>query len=200
MSPDNSPIDLTPSIVAYLTDRAIRTAVDSLLQFKISNMPPGLAVHELGEYLPARAAAELTRYEYAQALHRAWWEVWGSKVDSLWVSPDLDALQSAEQVVTVEGVWKDKWFSLYQERGSTFLYTFVEFNPEAVSIGYSLEDDVAPLLKEAIGPFVWHEDGNYEGWFVATWPMSIARPDFDWVGVQAAASAALMQVEAYFPR
>jgi hypothetical protein len=198
MTPDNSPIDLNPSVVAYLTDRAIRTAVDSLLQFKISNMPPGLAVGELGEYFPARAEAELTRYEYAEALHRLWWEVWGSKIDPLWVSPDIDALVSAEQVVTIEAMWHDKWFSIYQERGNTFLYSFVEFTPEAVSIGYSLEDDVVPLLKEGHGPFVWHEGGNYEGWLVATWPMSIARADFDWMGVRAAASAALKQVEACF--
>ncbi len=198
MTPDNSAIDLSPSVFAYLTDRAIRTAIDSLLQFKISNMPPGLAVAELADYLPARAAAELTRYEYAQTLHRVWQEVWGSKIAPMWVSPDVDALVSAKQVVTVEGMWTDKWFSLYQERDNTFLYTFVEFDPEAVSMGYSLENDITPLLKEDIGPFRWHDEGNYDGWFVAKWRRSIASPDFDWIGLHAAASAALKQVEAYF--
>lgn len=64
------------SVSAYLFDPVVRTGVDALLAVEADDLPTGLEWGVLQDYLAARTAAELTRYEWSIMVHRLWAMAW----------------------------------------------------------------------------------------------------------------------------
>lgn len=195
MIPDNNRYDLPPSVVAYLSDPAIRTSVDALLEVKTDATPPGLALGELGEYLSARAAAEVTRHEYASSMYLMWREVWASKIPRGWQPADLAQLAAEGYSTSPADIWDESWFAAWHERPGYILYTFVSFGHDEFLIGVSLEDKEEELIGSDFGAFIRHKAGDYEGWFVAHWPYAPSDPAFDLSAINLEAQKAVAHIE-----
>ncbi len=157
-------IAVPPSVEAYLTDPAVRAGVDALIGIKPTALPAGLERPELADYFAARAAAELTKFEWAFMLHRLWDATWGAAIGASWVPSSFDdLLVEPFAAVTPHSCWNDGWFSAIHNRAGHQLYTFVSVAPTATVIGFSLENDEGPLLQNLDG-FEWHDTGAWKGW------------------------------------
>ena len=158
---------LPATVAAYLQDPAVRAAVDALLEVRASVLPPGLEWEELDTYYRARGGAELTRHDMAHLLRQLWKEIWGRQISSQWRPAPLEELVEAELAVTPNQIWEEKSFSVYHSRESSFLYTNVRLEPNALSIAFYIGDENdEDLLIDDSGPFLWRDDEIWPGWWV----------------------------------
>jgi hypothetical protein len=145
MSPTGTSLILPESFKAYLRDRHIRVGVDSLLTIRDNNIPHELQWHDLGKYLAARAAAELTRHEFSVALYQIWEQVW-HPVFARWLQPHDPVLSKEEgEYVTPADCWINKEFT-YWLSGDNGLW---------VGTGIGFDED------EAILSVVWDCEADY---------------------------------------
>lgn len=191
---NEQPFDMPLSVRSYLTDSAVRAGVEALLAVPANTVPEGLEWEELGDYLAARTAAELTRFEWAIMIRQLWEWIWTDLEIESWKPGDVKEMADEGQTVTPALCWEEKSFSLWHEHGKRFLYTGVTITRKSTQVGFSLEDAKAPLLKGDDAQFAWTDDGNWNGWFVATVPGTPADPDFDLGQLRRLAGLALERV------
>lgn len=155
--------DLPKSVTSYLADPATRAGVDALLAVEAHSLPPEIEWDELGDYFAARAVAELTRAEFAVALHALWRTVWGVVIPRTWRMPDPEDLVEEGQSVSTGEIWEGKAFSLYHDRGDLALFTLVGLHRRRLTVAFSLERKEKPQIRGDLGGFTWRDDSNWEG-------------------------------------
>lgn len=186
--------ELPATVRAYLTDPAIRTGVDALLEIRPEDIPPDLRLDEMADYLTARAAAELTKFDWATALHNLWASTWQAALNPAWRPASLEILIAEEFAIAPQACWDGNSFSFYHVRGIHRLYTAVSFDRYQTQIAFSFETEEMALASAPFGDFVWREDDDWTGWLVMTLPFSPAHPDFRIAELDRAVQAALAVV------
>ncbi|HEV2568342.1 hypothetical protein [Sphingomonas sp.] len=154
---------LPESVRTYLEETGVRVAVDALLAIRPARLPADLTLAELPDYVAARAQAELTRWEFAQACLDLWSSIWSPLLEEWQAGPLSAMLASGLNAVTPEAIWNESGLNVWHHRGDLFLYTAVELTPEATTIAFGLERDDEPLLTEMPG-FNWRNDEDSESW------------------------------------
>lgn len=185
--------ELPASVMAYLSTAAVRSGVDALLAVEADALPDGLEWPELGDYLAARAAAELTRSEWAVMIQRLWREVWASIERDGWRPAPLEEMVENENAVTPETCWKRQRFSVWHTRGRQMLFTAVRATRSTTQIAFSLEARRV-LIREDGGEFTWTDTSDWDGWQVATIRCSPASPEFDLEALRTLSQQALRRV------
>jgi hypothetical protein len=169
--------ELPATVRAYLADPAMRSAVDALLETRSGSLPSGLRLNELADYLAARAAAELTKYDWSISMHALWAVTWGAALDAAWRPATIDEALDEEFAITPDSCWNEGSFAFRHRRGAHTFFTAVAFDHDQTQIAFSVETANDVLVTEAEG-FAWLEDGDWTGWLVATIPYSPAHPGF----------------------
>ncbi|WP_380784906.1 hypothetical protein [Sphingomonas sp. R86521] len=170
--------DVPATVNAYLTDPAMRAAVDALLEARPGSLPAGLRLNELADYLAARAAAELTKYDWAIAMHALWDATWGAGLGPAWRPATIDEALDEEFAITPESCWNEGSFAFRHVRGLHTFFSAVAFDQSQTQLAFSVETADEALATEGGGGFVWMEDEDWTGWLVTTIPRSPAHPDF----------------------
>ena len=166
MTDDRRAPPLPETTAAYLTDPATRAAVDALLAVDADTLPPEIEWNEMGDYFAARAVAELTRAEFALAMHRLWAQVWEPAIPAGWSLPRPDELDEAGQGVSTGVIWDEKVFYVYHRRDGRELYTLVGLDRRQVTIAFSLEQRDKALIKGGLDGFTWRDDGQWPSWML----------------------------------
>lgn len=191
---------LPNSVSAYLTDAATRAAVDALLAVDAESLPPEIEWKELGDYYAARAVAELTRAEFAIALHALWRKIWGPAISAGWAMPEPQELVEEGQGVSPGSIWEGKSFSLYHNRGESSLFTLVGLHRRRITIAFALERRGRPQIKGELGSFAWRDDANWDCWMLhsnGVTPGSDGKLNFS--ELRTAADLAIAAVEGVLP-
>ena len=81
------PFTIPECYLAYCTDRAVRTAVDYILESKTPGVPADLEWNDLPKFHRAVLSAHQVRCEFAIFLHELWNEVWQPVVDERKFNP-----------------------------------------------------------------------------------------------------------------
>jgi hypothetical protein len=157
--------NLPESVRAYLEDDGVAVAVDALLGTKPSRLPADLKLGELPEYVAARAQAELTRWEFAQACLNLWSSVWEPLLVDWQPGKLSDLVDDEDSAVTPEDIWTSGGFSLWYQRDNLYLWTAVELTPAATTIAFALDEGDTSLLKDA-PHFEWVQDGDWTNWLI----------------------------------
>jgi hypothetical protein len=187
---------LPATVQSYLADPAFRTGADALLEFGPEKLPPEIAFGDLGTYLAARGAAELTKYDYAETLHRLWCAVWGWQLGEGWTAPSADRLLDKEFSVAPQDCWSDRCLTLYHDRGRYSLFTAVGLDVGKTTLAFSVETDTRVLRAPCV-PFTWRDDDEWEGWFVLSHPHDLTDTGFDLEQLVDAARVAVAAAEAF---
>lgn len=155
--------NLPESVQSYLEDSAVGTAVDTLLGFKPNRLPTDLTLAELPEYVAARAQAELTRWEFAQACLALWSSIWEPLLEGWQPGALAEILDGDENAITPQAIWECDGFNIWHRRGPFYLWTAVQLTAEATTIAFGLQDEDRPILKDAPG-FEWRDDDDWSEW------------------------------------
>lgn len=173
-------LHLPASVRGYLSEPAIRIGVDALLKVGPGNVPRDLQFGEMPEYLAARGAAELIRYEYAAFLHALWSATWGRAMPSVWREMTAGDALDGKCSLSPEGCWDDQAMTIYHGKGDLRLYTAVSVSRTATKIGFSLERrDGKILMKSRDGPPAFGEEPDWDDWLMFASPRSPAHTLFD---------------------
>jgi len=194
MITDETPgFELPATLRGYLTEPAIRTGVDALLMVKSDSLPPDLRIDELGDYYAARAAAELTRYDWAAALYGLWTRIWAETLDNRWSQVSTETLMDDGHSVTPVACWDDEGFCVYHSKGSVTLSTGISFDSGTTQISFSVDNDQGPMLRRDLTPFKWcdEDDDDWPEWLVFNYPVSPLDPLFQFDELRNAASKAV---------
>ena len=159
-------LNLPESVAAWLTDSAVRMAVNALLELDWKSLPEELEWRELRDYHTARAAAELTRSEWVIALQDAWQEVWGNQINSDWLIWSPAQLLEDDNYITVDATWRENAFTVVHERRELLLFTAIEFEPHVTKILFGLEpkDDDWFLVEGKPERFAWRTKAKEPWW------------------------------------
>ncbi len=198
---DASSLLLLDSVYQYLTQPRIRTAVDSVLDYGVKKLPPGLEWEELPQFYRAALAASSVQVEWALTLEDLWRRTWPATVAG-WtaLSVDVQNTRDLSAQVGVEKCWDEGWFGrcftrpairAAQPRGGRHaddpvVCLGVSLALEGVAIGLSLdlESDVVNLELAGFG-----YDEEHEGWWIPE--QGIAGQTVDLGELQQAALKAL---------
>lgn len=180
------------TVRAYLEQPAIRTAVDSLVAIKPSSLPPDLSVDELGDYLAARGTAELTRFDWATALHALWCATWQPALQG-WQPVPPEDVKEEEIAVTPDACWDEEMFGLIHRKGSKKIYTAVSISTDETNIAISATDSQGNDITD-LPSFRWDEP-EWEEWLVSTQPINVASQGFDIEQFASIARAAIERIE-----
>ena len=190
-------VALPKSVIAYLSDPATRAGVDALLAIEADSLPPEIEWEDLGDYFAARAVAELTRAEFAVALHLLWRVIWWPIIPEKWTLPPPEDLDEAGEGVSTGVIWDEKAFFVYHEWGDLALYTLVGLNRRRLAVAFSFERRDRPQIKGGVDGFTWRDDAHWGGWMLLTEGVT---PDddgrLDLPSLCAAAEHAIAAVEA----
>lgn len=194
MTVDRPSFELPASVAAYLSDPSVRTGVNALLKVDRGSLPEGLELDELGQYVAARAAAELTWFEWTATLHGLWSLAWAGLEGGGWRPASLDDLQEAANV-DPKTCWQEKQFTVYHTRDDLTLYTAIGTARRGVEIAFSIESETEYLVEGNQGEFAWCDDSRWSGWLVATTAAPLGAPAFDPGDLVRLAGAALATAE-----
>ena len=87
---------LPESYASYVTDPAVRTAVDHILVSKSLKVPETLDWDQLPDFHAAVLGAHQVRCDYASAIQGLWDAVWGKAIDEAGIGEDLEACSIAD--------------------------------------------------------------------------------------------------------
>jgi len=197
--------EMPATVASFLTDPAVRTAVEALLAVKADTLPPGLEWVDLDTYYRARGGAELTRHDMAHFLRQLWQCIWGSQTGPHWKPAPISELVDEEYAVTPEQIWDEKSFTVYHYQKPYVLYTDIKLEPHALSIAFSIEDEEEGdvLMADDFPPFRWsgEDEENWSGWQVLHEPCEPrgTLPNLDRL-LKAAAAAYLTAEQAVITR
>ena len=109
------PVQIPESYRAYCTDRAVRTAVDHILESKTLDVPAALEWDDLPKFHRAVLSAHQVRCEFATFLHDLWDAVWQPAVDrserKLTPKTIAEAQDYSGNSLNTYSVWEEGWFS-----------------------------------------------------------------------------------------
>ena len=110
------PVQIPGSYRAYCTDRAVRTAVDHILESKTLDVPADLEWDDLPKFHKAVLSAHQVRCEFAIFLHDLWDAVWQPTVDrsERKLTPKTVAETQdywGRNPLDTYSVWEEGWFS-----------------------------------------------------------------------------------------
>lgn len=197
MTDSNKGPTLPGSVTAYLSDAATRAGVDALLAVDADSLPPEIEWDELGDYLAARAVAELTRAEFALAMHTLWRSIWEPVIPSAWDPLTPERMDEEGQSVSTGVIWEEKAYTLFHERDGATLYTLVGVHRRKLVIAFSLERRDRAQIKDDVAGFVWRDDAQWEAWMLLSEGLSPGADGIpDLSSLQAAAKRAMAAVEA----
>ena len=97
------PFTIPESYLAYCTNRAVRTAVDHILESQTPGVPTDLEWNDLLKFHSAVLSAHQVRCEFAIFLHELWNEVW---------QPDVDGREFIPKTVADAQNWWEGEFSI----------------------------------------------------------------------------------------
>ena len=122
-------IDLPDSVVSYLENDDIATAVDALLAPKQS-IPSRLGWDEVPTYFQAVGAAQQVKVEYVLAVERFWQAVWGDAVRDL-TPASVDEQRDEDALTSFEDIWEDQSIDrCFKLSDDQWLYTSAGFDRE----------------------------------------------------------------------
>ena len=188
---------LPKSVAAYLSDSATRAGVEALLAVEADTVPPEIEWDELGDYLAARAVAELTRAEFALAMHTLWQSIWGRLISATWDAQTPERMDEEGQAVSTGAIWDEKAFTVFHKRDGATLYTLVGLHRRKLTIAFSLERRDRAQIKSDVDGFTWRDDTQWAAWMLlaeGSAPSGDDNPDLS--SLQAAAERAMTAVEA----
>ena len=188
---------LPSSVAAYLAESATRAGVDALLAVDAGSLPPEIEWEELGDYLAARAVAELTRAEFALAMHVLWRSIWEPAIPSRWDALTPEMMDEEGQAVSTGAIWDEKAFFRFHKRDGATLHTLVGLHRRKLIIAFSLERRDRAQIKGDVEGFTWRDDAQWEAWMLLTdglLPSADGRLDLS--PLRAAAERAMAAVEA----
>lgn len=149
-------------------NRGIRMSVDALLEIDLGTVPPSLEFAELPQFFRARAAAELTRVEWVQALHLLWQYIWGANISRDWQIEPVKSL-AKNWVITIKECWESREISVRHSLGGFELYTAIGLYHDRLEVGFSLETGKIFHIKGEPAAFAWQEKPHdWEDWNLAT--------------------------------
>lgn len=172
-------IEIPQSVGLYLTDPAVRTATNDLVKISNAQLPEGLQLKEIHDYLTARSAAEMIKYDYVAFMYKLWEQIWGHHLDASWITKPMKALIRDEYEVTLDDCWSTEYLSIAHRKGAFTLATGVSIQEKITAIGYYLEaggKDIFPITSKS----GWRDDPDWgDAWHVFNVPHNIASPKFD---------------------
>jgi hypothetical protein len=187
---------LPKSVADYLSDSATRAGVEALLAVEADTLPPEIEWDELGDYLAARAVAELTRAEFALAMHTLWQSIWGRLVSATWDAQNPERMDEEGQAVSTGAIWNEKAFTLFHKRDGATLYTLVGLHRRKLTIAFSLERRDRAQIKSDVDGFTWRDDTQWAAWMLAEGLAPSGNNNPDLSSLQVAAERAMTAVEA----
>ncbi|SFO44982.1 hypothetical protein [Sphingomonas sp. OK281] len=190
-------LPLQPTVFAYLTDPAVRTGVDALLAVRNGQLPPGMNLSELEDYLTARGAAELTRYDWAAMLHLLWEVTWGNGLPSTWRKLSVDEALETECIVRPDDCWENGSFTFCHTHNGYWIYSAVSVTQECTEIAFGVETKSGKsMAKTAFADFTWKDDDDWNSWLVRAPSASPAAADFKLSTLREAVRMARENIEA----
>lgn len=160
-------LQLRPTVEAYLTDAAVRTGVDALLEVKAGRLPPGLELGEVDDYLTARGAAELTRFDFAAMLNELWNITWLAALPKFWRPLSIDEAVALECIIAPNDCWEEGTFSFCHVHNGFWIYTAVAVTQHSTEIAFSVEAKTGKAVaKEDFADFTWRDDDAWSSWLV----------------------------------
>jgi hypothetical protein len=128
------------SVIQYLTDNTVRSAVDAILEGKQDHVPAGLEWKELPEYFLAVLAAQHVKCDWALALHQLYESCWNSKhvLNLKQYSPDEHLNEKIDSPLSIEGLWLEKCYGRYYEGLNEVSHYFfvILYSGQGFSLGY----------------------------------------------------------------
>ena len=189
MADDRRIFEVPATVREYLTNAAVRTGVDALLKVEIDMLPSDLLASELGDYYAARAAAELSRFDWALSLYELWKAVWTGAIGSEWKAMSPDELLNEEYAITPHACWDEETIYFGHRRGDFTMSTGVAFGQGETLLAFAVERKRgAPL--QAFDQFSNHDDWGDE-WLVQSFPFSPVNSDFSMSTLEAVAATAV---------
>ena len=149
---------LPPSFRSYCKDRAVRSAVDHILDCgKKLKVPADLEWDRLPDFHAAVVAAHQVRCDYATALHGLWNEVWQPALDDCGFadSPEPLSLNEAQEYSDYPGDAYSLWDYELLER-------VCDKDGRKLGLGVTADLKQARLT-------IWLLDLDEEGMDLATW-------------------------------
>ena len=148
-------VQVPESYRAYCTDRAVKTAVDHILEYKKTlGVPADLEWDDLPKFHKAVLSAHQVRCEFAIFLHEVWDEIWKPSVDER--KRELTPKTAADTqeywknyILDTYSIWSERWF------GRVFDITDTTY---VLDIGAYVDDDKRVRLSLQL----WdHENEKY---------------------------------------
>ena len=144
------PFKIPESYLAYCTDRAVKLAVEHILESETPGVPADLEWNDLPEFHRAVLSAHQVQCECAIFLHELWNEVWqpaleGDDLDGvfeLWKISDVE--DWLDQKLDMYTIWEEKWFGrIFDITGTNFqLALGTSADTESVRLSFNLWDKV----------------------------------------------------------
>lgn len=121
-------------------DGGTKSAVDALLEKGLDKLPDLTDWNELNLYYKARAAAELTKVEWAQSMHMLWQYIWGGNIDTDWKMASIKNLAKYQQI-TIEKCWEESTIELLHVKNGHNLFTAINLSPTSLTLAFGLEGE-----------------------------------------------------------
>ena len=137
---------LPPSYGAYCKDRAVRSAVDHILDAKKLEVPADLGWGRLPDFHAAVLAAHQVRCDFATALHGLWKAVWPPALDDCGFADSLEPLSLHKQQELLD--YPCDTYSLWVPG---FLERVYDRGDHRIGLGVFVDNEQAWLA-------VWHVD------------------------------------------
>lgn len=149
---------LPQSTQDYLTlERVTQFAVDALLEVGLDKLPYLADWNDLTQYYKARAAAELTKVEWAQSMQILWSYIWGAHIDADWTMESIKEL-GKKQSITIKDCWDDATIELLHYKDGNYLFTAINLSPTSLTLAFGLENDKNFLIEGGLDNFKWGDN------------------------------------------
>lgn len=170
-------MNLPQTVKAYLSEPAYRVGTEALLAYSSDKTPPEEDPARLVDYYAARAAAELTLYDFARVAYQTWYQFWGIKLAG-WQIAEQNELHNAGVDFSPKALFDNCGVTHCHMKKSIWLYTNVHIKEDYTEIAFAVQDKNGTILRECRS-FEWIDDDCWDGWLVYRQGCSIADEKFN---------------------